>query len=43
MDACMDDSETETRSGSKRSIRSKSSGWTAPYSPVFSDESENSS
>jgi hypothetical protein len=37
VDACMEDSETETFSGSKRSMRSKSSGCTAPYSPVLSE------
>jgi hypothetical protein len=41
VDACIDDRETETDSGSKRSIRSNSSGCTAPYSPVLSDASEN--
>ena len=34
-------SEIETRSGSKRSIRSNITGWMAPYSPVLSEEIEN--
>ena len=41
VDACIDDRDTETDSGSKRSIRSNISGCTAPYSPVLSDASEN--
>jgi hypothetical protein len=40
VEACMDDSETETFSGSKRSMRSKRSGCTAPYSPVFRELKE---
>ena len=43
VDACIDESETETFSGSNRSIKSKSSGWIAPYSPVLRDARENSS
>ena len=41
VEACIDDSEIETFSGSKRSIRSNITGWIAPYSPVFNEDSEN--